>query len=413
MEDPFPRFVPVQPRSDEIIVRIASNACPDEGGLDENAIALCMWKHTVTFAFPRERLEHLRSTQDVKLERTDDAVVLTIQPGLLSATALREAFEAGIDVHRGGDSSVAQRLCACFWQGRSMTCKDLPPISVRTLPEVLCLAQRLGFHDVEEECYWLLRILVETARIPPDWTSESSDQTRMSNGELRHHGVSVSLFSLRIPAQSPMPPITSGYTLCQVYRDKDDLGEIFRLCYDNDVCALWAVRQREHPLTRIYEGPPQPVDQMPLLHQGYKGVVESNFWGTEFTLYDAGGDEKVQQTMACHPRNFLQLCQFEANVSGDYPRKVRVTMPGQPTFQNNPPKWDAKINSYSLPFFGRVKIASAKNFQLVQPPDMSDILLMFGKVRPGVFALDFRHPFGMMEAFTVALSAMSKKRAVS
>jgi len=117
--------------------------------------------------------------------------------------------------------------------------------------------------------------------------------------------------------------------------------------------------------------------------------------------------------MASRPRKLLQLCQFEANVSGDRPRKITVTVTGHPTFHHNPPKWNEKTHAFTLPFFGRVKMSSAKNFQLIESPDSTNIMLMFGKVKQNVFALDFRNPFGLLEAFAVALSAMSKKRAVS
>ena len=30
------------------------------------------------------------------------------------------------------------------------------------------------------------------------------------------------------------------------------------------------------------------------------------------------------------------------------------------------PRWDTRLKSYALPFFGRVKLASAKNFQLAK-----------------------------------------------
>jgi len=332
--------------------------------------------------------------------------------GLLSAKVLAEAFGQPLNQK---DATVAQRVCICFWKGVTISSEDLPAITLQTLPEVLVLAQRFGFRDAEDECYWLLRSLIEADRIPPEWTNDQPSRTKLHNGTLRQQGISVNLSQLRIPTQAPIAPSKEGYTLCQIHRTREEMGDIVKLVYDhNQECAYWAICGREELWMRIYEGSPVPLDEMPIVNARYRGVIVSNFWGTSFTLYDAGGNEACAQAkIACEPRTFKLLCQFEANVSGDGPRKLCATLPGRPTMSNNPPKWDAKLHSYSLPFFGRVKMSSAKNFQIVQPPDMENILLMFGKVKTDVFALDFRHPFGILEAFTVALASMAKKRSVS
>merc|ERR1711957_608418 len=60
--------------------------------------------------------------------------------------------------------------------------------------------------------------------------------------------------------------------------------------------------------------------------------------------------------------------------------------------ENIQPRWDNKLNSYALPFFGRVKKTSAKNFQLAKNNDHNTIFLMFGKISKDVFCLDFRSP---------------------
>ena len=80
---------------------------------------------------------------------------------------------------------------------------------------------------------------------------------------------------------------------------------------------------------------------------------------------------------------------------------------------NIKPTWDAKQESYVLPFFGRVKLASAKNFQLIADGDKDNILLLFGKVKKDHFSLDFRHPLTLLDAFGIAIASLSKKRAVS
>eukprot|EP00434_Breviolum_minutum_P029130 symbB.v1.2.025770.t1/scaffold2523.1/size146632/4 len=107
---------------------------------------------------------------------------------------------------------------------------------------------------------------------------------------------------------------------------------------------------------------------------------------------------------------------YETNVFGDSPRKVSVEFvhkKERPQMGNLKPRWDKKLNSYALPFFGRVKKASAKNFQLVVNGDQNTIFLMFGKISKDVFCLDFRGPITPLEAFAIATAALAKKRAVS
>merc|ERR1712113_454682 len=98
------------------------------------------------------------------------------------------------------------------------------------------------------------------------------------------------------------------------------------------------------------------------------------------------------------------------------PRKITVEFERTGTpyhMENMQPRWDKKLNSYALPFFGRVKKASAKNFQLVVDDDANTIFLMFGKISKDVFCLDFRGPIAPLDAFAIATAALAKKRAVS
>ena len=57
---------------------------------------------------------------------------------------------------------------------------------------------------------------------------------------------------------------------------------------------------------------------------------------------------------------------------------------------------------HRLNFGGRVKIASAKNFQLENAE--GEIVLQFGRVSDHRFHLDFRHPFSAVTAFSAALT---------
>eukprot|EP00919_Chromeraceae_sp_WS-2016_P056171 GHVR01133347.1.p1 GENE.GHVR01133347.1~~GHVR01133347.1.p1 ORF type:complete len:151 (-),score=42.52 GHVR01133347.1:120-572(-) len=126
--------------------------------------------------------------------------------------------------------------------------------------------------------------------------------------------------------------------------------------------------------------------------------------------------EGVMKYFPLHQREELAKITYEMNLLGDCPRVVRLksTRNGDVlNLKNVPPRWDPTLCSYALPFFGRVKLASAKNFQLVSFDSTDDIMLMFGKISKDEFALDFRHPLTPLDAFAVAIAALAKKRVVS
>ncbi|KYK66569.1 Tub family protein [Toxoplasma gondii TgCatPRC2] len=127
---------------------------------------------------------------------------------------------------------------------------------------------------------------------------------------------------------------------------------------------------------------------------------------------------------------------FERNLRGDMPRQMKVRLNrhgGAYTLQNVKAKWDEALQAYSLPFFGRAKVASAKNLQLIpcvgsgrrssgkgqreecstDDEEQTSIYLMMGKMSKDVYALDFRAPVRLFEAFAIAAATMAKKRAVT
>eukprot|EP00440_Ansanella_granifera_P032712 gb/GFBE01035489.1/.p1 GENE.gb/GFBE01035489.1/~~gb/GFBE01035489.1/.p1 ORF type:complete len:297 (+),score=66.95 gb/GFBE01035489.1/:1-891(+) len=69
------------------------------------------------------------------------------------------------------------------------------------------------------------------------------------------------------------------------------------------------------------------------------------------------------------------------------------------------PKWNARQKTLTLDFRGRCSLASAKNFQLEAENDSSKVTLLFGKVEPNKFVLDYAFPLGMVQAFGTALTA--------
>eukprot|EP00392_Amoebophrya_sp_AT5.2_P008323 g8344.t1 len=154
--------------------------------------------------------------------------------------------------------------------------------------------------------------------------------------------------------------------------------------------------------------------------QHHVGTITPSFWGTQFQDKDA------------ESASLRLMLTFEVNIQGSVPRKITCnfqhatsaepeeesSIPPRRTtttasYTNVEPRWNAKQNSYVLPFYGRVKASSAKNFQLVEPQRPDEIMLLFGKIKRELFALDWRPPLSALDAFGIALASIARKRAVN
>ena len=83
--------------------------------------------------------------------------------------------------------------------------------------------------------------------------------------------------------------------------------------------------------------------------------------------------------------------------------------------RNKQPRWNERLKSYALNFGGRVKEASIKNFILIDnsfdqnDEDQAKSLIIFGKIDESTFALEFRHPLSLFQAFGIAMSEFDFK----
>ena len=72
------------------------------------------------------------------------------------------------------------------------------------------------------------------------------------------------------------------------------------------------------------------------------------------------------------------------------------------------PKWNARSDSFELPFHGRAACSSERNFQLVALENSGahneTVLLLHGQIKDDLFALDFGHPLSPLVAFSIVLS---------
>ncbi|XP_052155292.1 tubby-like F-box protein 10 isoform X3 [Oryza glaberrima] len=195
----------------------------------------------------------------------------------------------------------------------------------------------------------------------------------------------------------------------------------------------------------------------------YVGKLRSDFWGTNFKIYDNQppyDDAKTSSTRSSqrfgstHRFGSRRICpQISAGnfnvgqISYKYnllksrgPRRMFCTMEcpstqetwenslktkslrctGTTVLRNKAPRWHEHLQCWCLNFHGRVTVASVKNFQLVATADPSHpdsvgdeetVILQFGKVDSNIFTMDYRQPLSAFQAFAICLSSFGTKLA--
>lgn len=306
-------------------------------------------------------------------------------------------------------------------------------INVSTVALALWLGQKFGDQDLLKRCYWFLKDLICSGRVPPGWADDSPSPIKLVKAHLDYRRSCRT--NLRILSQvveqdyeekrRRWMTATQGYTLCQLHRKRQDMGgypHIYEMRADHsNERVITALKADEQSNSRIFVC--EANEHTSEFCEDFIGMVKPNFWGTNFTLFDCGHNlpklknaSPLSKEFPLRERQAFSSIGFETNLLGECPRKITLdfTRDGEKChYENVAPRWDPKLNSYALPFFGRVKLASAKNFQLVANGDHNDIFLMFGKIKKDVFCLDFRHPITPLDAMAVAIAALAKKRAVS
>mmetsp|Transcript_66093 Transcript_66093/g.186764 ORF Transcript_66093/g.186764 Transcript_66093/m.186764 type:complete len:543 (+) Transcript_66093:342-1970(+) len=307
-------------------------------------------------------------------------------------------------------------------------------VDAATVAFALAAGHATEDEDLLRRCYWCLRETMCGATGVPSMWLDCRGPVKLAHGLLSHSdgcGTPLRVLSgvleqdLEAKKQQWHTPF-DGYTLCQVHRFRGQDGAYphtyeMRLDHSDEV-VMKAIREDEQSLCRIFAKSADPVSASEHCEE-YLGSVVPNFWGTVFTLRDSGTDvdalarrAKDAMLLPLRPQSSLCTIGYETNLLGDCPRKISVDFQRGGTkyhMENMQPRWDKKLNSYALPFFGRVKKASAKNFQLVINNDQNTIFLMFGKISKDVFCLDYRGPISHLDAMAIALAALAKKRAVS
>ena len=196
-----------------------------------------------------------------------------------------------------------------------------------------------------------------------------------------------------------------------------DYPHYYHMILENDTnLNLYAIRESENSNFIISCNKNDYTKYGP----NYVGEVVANFWGTGFTVYDNGYEESMKgyipNSIMNIRKNFGNIS-YETNIMGECPRFFKIGLILSDgtieKFQNVKPRWSEKMQCYCLNFYGRVKKASAKNFQIIRPNETDDILLQHGKFAKMEYSIDFRDPFSPLFAFAISLVSIGKKRVVS
>ncbi|CAD8206862.1 unnamed protein product [Paramecium pentaurelia] len=177
---------------------------------------------------------------------------------------------------------------------------------------------------------------------------------------------------------------------------------------------LVAYQESPHSEILIFE-----KDQLQYIKysEEYVGVIERNFWGTVFHIYDYGYPKEAAGKIPKYfgqERRELAVIQYQTNIMATQPRKFTASMLNLIDNQivqlaQMDPVYNEEKECYQLNFFGRAKRASARNFEIIDPQDQNIIYLLHGKWEKNLFNVDYRFPMSMLQAFCFSLSSISKK----
>ena len=205
----------------------------------------------------------------------------------------------------------------------------------------------------------------------------------------------------------------------------NDYPHLYQMTLDNDPeLCLFAIRESENS-NFIFSKNSKNFNKF---SEDYLGEVEANFWGTQFDIYDNGYDSQIVNKIGSsvlNERKLLGKIIYETNIMGECPRYFKcelftgnhsassTTKIEKHQLKNLEPEWNNKMNCYCLNFYGRVKKASARNFQMIYHDDADNIILQHGKESSNDFNIDFREPFNYITAFAHSLVSIGRKRVVS
>lgn len=229
---------------------------------------------------------------------------------------------------------------------------------------------------------------------------------------------------------------------CTITRDKSSIGKkflpVYHVTLSKEGTYLLTAKKRGFNKTSNYVLAAKP-NELQKNSPFCIGKVRSNFLGTEFNAYSSGKNPSKSKKVDLW-RYHYACVKYEKNIFGmKGPRKMQCYVPGvtddgelvrirpkakkdaiYPRWKkgdrtglmkliNKPPKWSEEYQAFVLNFYGRVRLASVKNFQIVDEDRPDFIFLQFGKVNEHSFTMDFQWPFTPVQAMMICLSSFDFK----
>ncbi|KAJ8600123.1 hypothetical protein CTAYLR_003442 [Chrysophaeum taylorii] len=182
-------------------------------------------------------------------------------------------------------------------------------------------------------------------------------------------------------------------------------------------------------LSLFVEG--EEYQDLPLLVARAPKVLGSSRLATKFEiLFGPRPDDPNEKPAAIISRNCLgtrwtvadpvkRRCtiDYEANRFANRPRAMHIELDdGATKLRSRAPEYSPRLHGFCLDFFGRARLASVRNFQIVDanadlvPGDEeARCLLLFGRWSSDSFHLDVKAPFSIVDAFAIAVSSFATK----
>jgi len=187
----------------------------------------------------------------------------------------------------------------------------------------------------------------------------------------------------------------------------------------------------------------------------YVAKLRANWAGTEYTLFSDGDNPKKTKRLRGSEQSLFdpsaaireEMLAIKFSKPGNAPRRMVCIIPGplpgnayerqmfrsKPysnlinyangketategeginflKFTNKIPVWDPRRQTFTINFYGRVRLPSSKNFQLVESEgEDAPPVVQFGRWYDDVFHLDGMWPFSVVQMFALALSTFDTR----
>jgi tubby-related protein 1 len=230
-----------------------------------------------------------------------------------------------------------------------------------------------------------------------------------------------------------MPKDSSAFVQCHIKREKEGLtkgfSKIFTLYLDgqNENDQTFLLIARKHVTLGGHSEYFIGNNQLNINEENSIAKLKSiNLTSTEYILYYS--NQQKQSDAICYddhifgtkqPRKLIILLNNNQNIEQISKKNETIIdqwKSGNSTnliiLRNQTPIYNEESKSFLINLRGnRVKQPSHKNFQLIDSNegDQNNITMQFGRIDENNFALDYRYPLTLIQAFAIALTSFHNR----